>query len=554
MYEILVPLEMIEPNPWQPREKEDAEHIKNLALSIARDSLLQKPAGRLIDSDGKAVRVAEALGFVNASEPQIADERQAWAYLFESGARVQLAFGHSRLAAFAWLRDVGPNSDLQGDWSAMPVIVRDTGDEEMFRLAVSENLQRRDLSPIEEARAMRRYRDEFGKTSAEIGTLFGLNESSVRNKIRLLGLPEDVQTAIQTEGISERVAREVLSLFSLPEEVRKKAEETIPAWTSEYRPSAIIRSALNGSTSEQVAQQVKGMLERISVSMQGSLFKHERAFEGEGFQSPACKGCPLRIVAGNGVFCQDKDCYSRKQAVVKGEYLERASQACGIQVIEDASIPDYQMTSFYSDDKIKALIAAGCQNLRLVYAEYGKESIVEDYPYAKVVCMKHPAHCVCRRALEHGVELQPVGTAAPAGEEPDRESADEPEKPAGLTADDLRQIDRELRAAKKRNLAQVRALRDQAQEKVFAGMRELNPVVWHGLVGLLVSYQKRDALEGAPVEELFKALAERLVVDLYDFERMYGEPKPENAAGAYNRLLKQAGLPLVSVSAETEES
>lgn len=172
----MVPLDLIQPNPWQPRQQEDAEHIKALALSIATDGLLQVPVGREVDG------------------------------------KIELAFGHSRLAAYKWLRDVQPNSNIPGDWSTMPVMVRDISDEEMFRLAVSENVQRRDLSPIEEARAMQRYRDEFGKTSKEIGELFGMAESTVRNKMRLVELPEAAQKVLEEGSITENGARRLLSV------------------------------------------------------------------------------------------------------------------------------------------------------------------------------------------------------------------------------------------------------------------------------------------------------------------------------------------------------
>jgi ParB family transcriptional regulator, chromosome partitioning protein len=62
-----IDITLIDPNPWQPRQSEDAEHIEKIALSIAQDGLMQVPVGRMVDG------------------------------------RVQLAFGHSRLAAYKLL-------------------------------------------------------------------------------------------------------------------------------------------------------------------------------------------------------------------------------------------------------------------------------------------------------------------------------------------------------------------------------------------------------------------------------------------------------------------
>ena len=72
----------------------------------------------------------------------------------------------------------------------MPLIVLPLSDREMFEVAVSENVKRSDLSPIEKAEALKRYMDAFGATSVEAGKLFNLPESTVRGTIRLLKLPD----------------------------------------------------------------------------------------------------------------------------------------------------------------------------------------------------------------------------------------------------------------------------------------------------------------------------------------------------------------------------
>jgi ParB/RepB/Spo0J family partition protein len=217
LFNRLMDLDLIGPNPYQPRENEDPEHIRNLAISIAQDGLLQAPAGRWVEG------------------------------------RVQLAFGHSRLAAYKFLRDTGnPGFEL------MPVVIRVLSDEDMFRLAISENLQRRDLTPIEEARAMTRYRDEFGKSSMEIGGLFGLSDSAVRNKIRLLKLPQSLQDALRRRDLTEGAARALVPLYDLPAEVRAMAEDS-----DELKPSLILEVALSGAAPIQIANLVGRFEERV---------------------------------------------------------------------------------------------------------------------------------------------------------------------------------------------------------------------------------------------------------------------------------------------------
>ncbi|HSV85302.1 MAG TPA: ParB/RepB/Spo0J family partition protein [Levilinea sp.] len=209
-------LSIIDPNPWQPRQEKDPEHIKKIALSIAQDGLMQVPIGRRVDG------------------------------------RVQLAFGHSRLAAYRWLVDMLPSSNIEGDYTRMPVELRELSDLQMFDLAIRENIARKDLSPIDEARAMLRYRQDFGKTSKEIGELFGISDSAVRNKMRLLELPETVQAQVGGD-LSEMTARRLISL----QKVAPAQVETVARKLSEgdYKtPSA-------------VDEEIRRTLEKVALRM-----------------------------------------------------------------------------------------------------------------------------------------------------------------------------------------------------------------------------------------------------------------------------------------------
>jgi ParB-like chromosome segregation protein Spo0J len=208
--EKMIDLNLIEANPWQPRMTEDAEHIANLAASIAEDGLMQVPTARMVGdaSDGTE--------------------------------RVQLAFGHSRLAAYRLLRDIqhwltertpidfeddSPKAravaaadralELGTSFDEMPVHILEIDDESMYRFAISENIQRRDLSQIETAKAMLRYKTEFGKKSADIGALFGVNEATVRGTIRLLELPDALQEKLSNGEMTVGDARKILSVRHL---------------------------------------------------------------------------------------------------------------------------------------------------------------------------------------------------------------------------------------------------------------------------------------------------------------------------------------------------
>lgn len=180
-------LDGLRDNPYQPRLVDDAEHIEKLARSIAADGLQQYPKAR-------GVAVSSAHG------------------------HYELAFGHSRRKAFEWLNEHYKAEGLPNRYDAytgMPVFVESLSDEEMYRLAVTENVQRKDLDPIEQARAMKRYADDFGKNSKEIGELFGVSDATVRGKVRLLDLPNEAQEMLSRGEVSEGAARLMLSLQKL---------------------------------------------------------------------------------------------------------------------------------------------------------------------------------------------------------------------------------------------------------------------------------------------------------------------------------------------------
>ncbi|HWR66097.1 MAG TPA: ParB/RepB/Spo0J family partition protein [Bellilinea sp.] len=217
-----IELDFIQPNPWQPREDQDPEAIEKLAQSIQTDGLMQIPTARVMPD-----------------------------------STVQLAFGHRRFAAFQHLLKYDLYSGKK--WSSMPLIIRDLSDEEMFRYAVSENVKRQDLTPIEEAKAMIRYRDEFGKTSAEIGELFGLSDATVRGKIRLLKLPAVVQDLIRRRQISEGAARALIGMYDLPEYELQAAEDV----DGEVKPSDILEIAVSGAAPQQISLQVERLIDRI---------------------------------------------------------------------------------------------------------------------------------------------------------------------------------------------------------------------------------------------------------------------------------------------------
>ncbi len=99
----------------------------------------------------------------------------------------------------------------------IPAIIRNMDDKEASKVALLENLQRKDLTPIEEARTYQKILEIDDMTQEELGRTMGKSQAAIANKMRLLSLPDEVQDALLHDKISERHARSLLNL-NTPEE------------------------------------------------------------------------------------------------------------------------------------------------------------------------------------------------------------------------------------------------------------------------------------------------------------------------------------------------
>ncbi len=168
-----VPIDEIIPNRFQPRLNFDDRGLEELASSIKQHGIIQPLVLRR----------------VNDKYEIIAGERRY------------------KAATMAGL-------------SKVPAVIADVDDNKSAEVAIVENVQRRDLSAIEEARSYKNLLDKGYLTQAELAKKMGLSQSAIANKLRLLNLDEEVQQALIENKISERHAR---SLLVLPthEEQRK---------------------------------------------------------------------------------------------------------------------------------------------------------------------------------------------------------------------------------------------------------------------------------------------------------------------------------------------
>ncbi len=160
-----LPISSIRANPLQPRTTFDEEELGDLARSIEASGLLQPVVVRPRDGGYEL----------------IAGERR-WRAVQRLG------------------------------WANIPAVVREVDDRTLLTLALIENLQRDDLSPIDEALGYQRLMDEFKVSAQEVARLVGRDRSTVANTVRLLKLPTSVRSLVHDGTLSEGHARALLGL------------------------------------------------------------------------------------------------------------------------------------------------------------------------------------------------------------------------------------------------------------------------------------------------------------------------------------------------------
>jgi len=166
-----VPIEAIRPSPFQPRRRFAEAELDGLVQSIREKGVIQPLLVRPLDDAG---------GEMGADFELVAGERR-W-----------------RAAQRAGLHEV-------------PVVIRPFADSEVLEIALVENLQREDLTPLEEADAYSRLMQEFGRSQAEVAETIGKSRSHVANTLRLLALPLPVKHQLEEGALTAGHARALLA-------------------------------------------------------------------------------------------------------------------------------------------------------------------------------------------------------------------------------------------------------------------------------------------------------------------------------------------------------
>ena len=162
-----LPVDLLQPGKYQPRSDMHTESLQDLADSIRAQGLLQPIVVRELDNSGRY--------------EIIAGERR-W-----------------RAAQLAELHEV-------------PAVIRDVPDEAAIAMALIENIQRENLNPVEEARALQRLIEEFEMTHQQAAEAIGRSRAAVTNLLRLLALEQDVRQLLENGDLEMGHARAILTL------------------------------------------------------------------------------------------------------------------------------------------------------------------------------------------------------------------------------------------------------------------------------------------------------------------------------------------------------
>ncbi len=171
--QVWLQVKAIVPNPYQPRKHFDASEIKELTESIQTHGILQPLVVR------------------------------------ETEGRYELVAGERRMRAATL-----------AEWDSVPVQFRAITDREMAELAIVENVQRKDLNPLEKAASFQKYMKQYKCTQEELASRVHVDRSTIANLVRLLELPEAVKQILMQGDISQGHARALLPLGNEVEQIK----------------------------------------------------------------------------------------------------------------------------------------------------------------------------------------------------------------------------------------------------------------------------------------------------------------------------------------------
>jgi len=220
-----VAVDQIAPNPQQPRKAFDQASIDELASSLKTSGMIQPVVVR------------------------------------RAGTGYQLVAGERRWRAAR-----------QAGLERIPAILRQATDAEALELALVENLLREDLDPIEEAEAYQRLLAEFGWTHEDLAGRVGKDRSTIANTLRLLKLPDLIQTDLRSGRLTMGHARALIALTSATEQLKLRDEILAHSWSVRATEETVQKRR----TTRPLARKRSAEMAALEEAMQGALLTRVR--------------------------------------------------------------------------------------------------------------------------------------------------------------------------------------------------------------------------------------------------------------------------------------
>jgi len=220
-----VAVDQIAPNPQQPRKAFDQASIDELASSLKTSGMIQPVVVR------------------------------------RAGTGYQLVAGERRWRAAR-----------QAGLERIPAILRQATDAEALELALVENLLREDLNPIEEAEAYQRLLAEFGWTHEDLAGRVGKDRSTIANTLRLLKLPDLIQTDLRSGRLTMGHARALIALTSAAEQLKLRDEILAHSWSVRATEETVQKRR----TTRPLARKRSAEMAALEEAMQGALLTRVR--------------------------------------------------------------------------------------------------------------------------------------------------------------------------------------------------------------------------------------------------------------------------------------
>lgn len=219
--EQIVPIEIVIPNPNQPRKTFVADDLDDLARSISEKGIIQPLIVRSM-ADGQ----------------------------------YQLVAGERRWRAAQ-----------QANLHQVPVVVRDFTDLEVLEVAIIENIQRSDLNPVEEAMGFRQLMDKFGRTQEKMAEALGKSRSHIANVLRLLQLPNSVLELLQEGKLTSGHARALITADN-PEALAKKI---VAEGLSVRAVEALVKKQGSGQPTKKTPASAGAEKDADTIALEGDL-------------------------------------------------------------------------------------------------------------------------------------------------------------------------------------------------------------------------------------------------------------------------------------------